>query len=92
MSELDAGSSTQSWRFDHGPDRFSFAQELLNLPKNSSMSESSEMELSEFERYKVERQISASLYAINGLHEYMETVYDPTEALWDLPPLCPLLS
>jgi EREBP-like factor len=36
---------------------------------------------------KVERQISASLYAINGVQEYMEAVYDPIEALWDLPPL-----
>lgn len=58
------------------------AQEMmmLELPDESS-------ELFEFERIKVERQISASLYAINGLHDYMETVYDPTDAFWDLPPL-----
>ncbi|KAK6149261.1 hypothetical protein DH2020_016786 [Rehmannia glutinosa] len=95
--ELDGGSAQSSavWGFDHGPaHRFSFAQELLELPKNivNLSDENSDMELSEFERMKVERQISASLYAINGLHEYMETVYDPSEALWDLPPLCPLLN
>ncbi|KAL6272046.1 hypothetical protein ACE6H2_022738 [Prunus campanulata] len=47
-------------------------------------------EFLEFERMKVERQISASLYAMNGLQEYMDTVYDPNEPSWDLPPLCPL--
>ncbi|XP_068307659.1 ethylene-responsive transcription factor ERN1-like [Pyrus communis] len=46
--------------------------------------------LMDFERLKVERQISASLYAMNGMQEYMETVHDPNEALWDLPPLCSL--
>ncbi|KAI3446383.1 hypothetical protein Pfo_003048 [Paulownia fortunei] len=84
--------SSTAWGFDHGPDRFSFAQELLDLPKNVILSENSDMELTEFERMKVERQISASVYAINGLHEIMDTVYDPTESLWDLPPLYPMLS
>ncbi|KAJ6434102.1 hypothetical protein OIU84_017749 [Salix udensis] len=41
---------------------------------------------SEFDRMKVERQISASLYAINGVQECMDAVYDPIEALWDIPP------
>nr|KYP69442.1 Ethylene-responsive transcription factor RAP2-11 [Cajanus cajan] len=49
-----------------------------------------DFELSEFERMKVERQISASLYAINGVQEYMETVQESNETLWDLPPLCSL--
>ncbi|KAI3518798.1 hypothetical protein L1887_07612 [Cichorium endivia] len=48
------------------------------------------MEFSEFERMKVERQISASLYAMNGVQEYIETVNDPNEGMWDLPPLCSL--
>ncbi|KAG8371800.1 hypothetical protein BUALT_Bualt12G0000900 [Buddleja alternifolia] len=90
--DVGAAQSDGVWGFDHDPDRFSFTQELLDLPKNVILSENPEMELSEFERMKVERQISASLYAINGLQEYMETLYDPTEALWDLPPLYPLLS
>lgn len=63
----------------------------FDFPKNVMMSEmSSEMEFTEFERMKVERQISASLYAMNGVQEYIETVNDPNEGIWDLPPLCSL--
>jgi EREBP-like factor len=56
-------------------------------------------ELREFERMKVERSISASLYAMNGVQEYMElNVHDDDEDqtttnqdFWDLPQLCSLL-
>ncbi|CAI9101046.1 OLC1v1038272C1 [Oldenlandia corymbosa var. corymbosa] len=60
--------------------------------QNRPVGDQQEMEISVFERMKVERQISASLYAMNGVQEYMETlVFDPTlEPLWDLPPLCSL--
>ncbi|XP_062166756.1 ethylene-responsive transcription factor ERN1-like [Alnus glutinosa] len=86
--EFELGSSQcgPSWGFD----RFLFTQEALDLPKNIAFHDAAELEISEFERMKVERQISASLYAMNGVHEYMETVHDPAEALWDLPPLCSL--
>ncbi|KAI3877480.1 hypothetical protein MKX03_026537 [Papaver bracteatum] len=47
-------------------------------------------EITEFDRIKVERQISASLYAMNGVHEYLESYHDPIDGLWDLPPLCQL--
>lgn len=90
--ELSSSQSDLSWDFGHGFDRFSFPQQaVLDLPKNATESEAGDSELLEFERMKVERQISASLYAMNGVQEYMETVHDPTEALWDLPPLCSLL-
>ncbi|KAL5770319.1 hypothetical protein ACOSP7_014473 [Xanthoceras sorbifolium] len=79
------------WGSENGViDRFSFAQELLDLPKNGVLpgQVNSDLEFTEFDRMKVERQISASLYAINGVQEYMETVHDPTDqAFWDLPPL-----
>lgn len=90
--ELGSSQNDPSWGFGHGFDRISFAQEALDLPKNMGLHDGAAelMEISEFERMKVERQISASLYAINGVHEYMETVHDPAEALWDLPPLCSL--
>lgn len=72
---------------------FEFAQELLDFP---IMDESiSEMGCTEFERMKVERQISASLYAVNGVQEYMENVHNVDDldlSLLDLPPLCSLLS
>ncbi|RZC77744.1 hypothetical protein C5167_001935 [Papaver somniferum] len=47
-------------------------------------------EITEFDRIKVERQISASLYAMNDVHEYLESYHDPIDGLWDLPPLCQL--
>nr|QJD20786.1 ethylene responsive for nodulation 1 [Ceanothus thyrsiflorus] len=91
--ELTSSQSDLSWGgFGQGFDRFSFTQQVLDLPNNATtMTEAADSEFLEFERMKVERQISASLYAMNGVQEYMETVHDPTEALWDLPPLCSLL-
>ncbi|OIV94258.1 hypothetical protein TanjilG_00007 [Lupinus angustifolius] len=74
-----------SWGFDNFP----YAQ-MLDLAKIDGFSDTPDYELSEFERMRVERQISASLYAINGVHEYMEAVKDSNESLWDLPPLCSL--
>ncbi|XP_031104206.1 ethylene-responsive transcription factor ERN1-like [Ipomoea triloba] len=72
-----------SWNFQQG---LEFAQELVDFNKTA------EMGFSEFERMKVERSISASLYAVHGVQEYMQAVNDPAhEALWDLPPLCSLL-
>ncbi|XP_030452834.1 ethylene-responsive transcription factor ERN1-like [Syzygium oleosum] len=94
--ELSSSKYSLSWAPEHGGfNRFSYAQEVMELPKSDKAgpaNASDKMgELSEFDRMKVERQISASLYAMNGLQEYMETVHDPSEALWDLPPLCSLL-
>ncbi|XP_024989506.1 ethylene-responsive transcription factor RAP2-11 [Cynara cardunculus var. scolymus] len=81
--------SNMSWGFeDH---RYASSQTMVELPKNVVLSEMGLVtEFSEFERMKVERQISASLYAMNGVQEYIETVNDPNEAIWDLPPLCSL--
>ncbi|KAE9588775.1 hypothetical protein Lal_00042244 [Lupinus albus] len=80
--ELSTQSNPKfSWGFDHFP----FVQ-MLDMPNIDAP----DFELSEFERMRVERQISASLYAINGVHEYMEAVKDSNESLWDLPPLCSL--
>lgn len=89
--ELEVGSSSSSsspkpdvsWSFQQG---LEFAQELVDFNKTT------EVGFSEFERMKVERSISASLYAVHGVQEYMQAVNDPAhEALWDLPPLCSLL-
>ncbi|MCD7457321.1 hypothetical protein HAX54_034870 [Datura stramonium] len=47
-----------------------------------------EDQLPEFEHMKVERQISASLYAMNGVNEYWENFHDSNDAaFWDLPML-----
>uniref|UniRef100_A0A6M2EP83 AP2/ERF domain-containing protein n=1 Tax=Populus davidiana TaxID=266767 RepID=A0A6M2EP83_9ROSI len=89
IEEFQLGSSRSDLSRGFGPlfDRFSYAQEVLDFTKSVVLPEASDSEFSEFDRMKVERQISASLYAINGVQEYMEAVYDPIEALWDLPPL-----
>ncbi|KAK1393219.1 Ethylene-responsive transcription factor RAP2-11 [Heracleum sosnowskyi] len=91
--DFDMNPQNMRWDFgNNGIDRFPLAQEMLELPKNMNLMSTTAMEFSEFERMKVERQISASLYAMNGVQEYMDTVYDPYEAIWDLPSLCSLLS
>ncbi|PWA92348.1 AP2/ERF domain-containing protein [Artemisia annua] len=86
------GASDLSWglfyaKTDH---RYPLSQATVEFPKNLMVDMSSGMEFTEFERMKVERHISASLYAMNGVQEYIETVNDPNEAIWDLPPLCSL--
>ncbi|KAF4397197.1 hypothetical protein G4B88_009043 [Cannabis sativa] len=94
-------STTCTWGID-GFDQFSFAItgddhqfDLSNNIENIKNVDSETKgidEFMEFERMKVERQISASLYAMNGVHEYMEALHhDLDDALWDLPPLCSLL-
>ncbi|KAL2320473.1 hypothetical protein Fmac_029442 [Flemingia macrophylla] len=91
IEEYESGQqSNTSWGFGPVFDRFPIAQ-ILDIPKiDDGLTDAADFELSEFERMKVERQISASLYAINGVQEYMETVQDSNETLWDLPPLCSL--
>ncbi|GMH28382.1 hypothetical protein Nepgr_030225 [Nepenthes gracilis] len=82
--ECETGSS-QSWCFNPGLDRLPSAQEMLDFPGKANFPERIGLEFSELERMEVERQISASLFAMNG---DIETVHDHTDALWDLPPLC----
>ncbi|KAJ1398357.1 putative ethylene-responsive transcription factor [Sesbania bispinosa] len=87
MEKSESGSqSNLSWGSEPVFDGFPFGQ-VLDIPNPDGLSDMADLELSEFERMKVERQISASLYAINGVQEYMETVQDSNEALWDLPSL-----
>lgn len=91
--------NTRLWGLEQGFRRFPafplqdhHNQLLEELSKNvgGSMAETEPEnleEVSEFELMRVERQISASLYAITGVQEYMETVHDhPIEPLWDLSP------
>ncbi|KAJ6360121.1 hypothetical protein OIU77_004187 [Salix suchowensis] len=84
--KLGSSQSDLSWGFGPVFERFSCAQEVLYIPESVVLPEASDLGFSEFDRMKVERQISASLYAINGVQECMDAVYDPIEALWDIPP------
>ncbi|XP_019163670.1 PREDICTED: ethylene-responsive transcription factor RAP2-11-like [Ipomoea nil] len=67
-------------------DRFLLAQSDEVLKGNH------EDEISEFEHMKVEREISASMYAMNGVNEYWENVHEydcsSDHAFLDLPMLC----
>ncbi|XP_015695083.2 ethylene-responsive transcription factor ERN1 [Oryza brachyantha] len=88
-----------SWMFDAAFGQFpaldSFAAVDAVTPPPAASPEDSNAgtppaEMAEFERIKVERRISASLYAMNGLQEYFDKVFDASacDPLWDLSPLC----
>ncbi|KAM6555020.1 hypothetical protein CsatB_015782 [Cannabis sativa] len=77
--------------FDHQIPLTHQGMELTNgidsISSSPTTSQSStEVEFSdEFGRMKLERQISASLYAMNGVNEHIDYAYDPTsDAHWDL--------
>ncbi|KAI4317463.1 hypothetical protein L6164_025330 [Bauhinia variegata] len=70
-----------SWPYSVGLEQMAPAQEGIELPKRSL---SEERELIEFEQMKVERQLSASLYAVNGVNEFnAEDACDVNNACWD---------
>lgn len=87
---FEAGKShcDHPWPFPTGFDQLPMIQERHGglLPAGGA----SGLELTEFEQMKVERQISASLFAMNGVNEFMGNAYDATDALWDLSTLCHL--
>ncbi|KAJ0703299.1 putative transcription factor AP2-EREBP family [Helianthus annuus] len=84
LSNCSSEACDFSWGFGGKIDqKYPSSQAVFELPNSGT-------DLSEFERMKVERQISASLYAMNGVQEYIETVNDSNEGIWDLPPLCSL--
>ncbi|PSR86906.1 Ethylene-responsive transcription factor RAP2-11 like [Actinidia chinensis var. chinensis] len=99
LSPLEMGYSQFTHPFGTEFDRFLLNRsnsvlEGLEVPKRIGLApqtNSFEMDgdrIPEFEHMKVERQISASLYATNGVNEYWENVHDSGDAFWDLPTLC----
>uniref|UniRef100_A0A0D3GSP7 AP2/ERF domain-containing protein n=1 Tax=Oryza barthii TaxID=65489 RepID=A0A0D3GSP7_9ORYZ len=66
------------------------ATHLAGCPLAESSAGTPPVEMAEFERIKVERRISASLYAMNGLQEYFDKVFDASacDPFWDFSPLC----
>ncbi|KAK4725331.1 hypothetical protein R3W88_028110 [Solanum pinnatisectum] len=71
--DISTSSSCSSSSFTRTELSWDF-EELLDIPSKN------EMGLTEFEVMKVERQISASLYAVNGVQDYMEIIH---QSLWD---------
>ncbi|CAN1178838.1 Ethylene-responsive transcription factor ERN1 [Linum perenne] len=100
-------SSQQSILYDNPPFQFlpsGFEISPMQQPQQQQQEQEaddgllvSEYEMPKFERMKVERQISASIYAMNGLNECMEQQhhsvgYGGDGSLWDFPALCSVLS
>ncbi|PON98073.1 AP2/ERF transcription factor [Trema orientale] len=78
-----------TWPFSIGFDQFPISQQGMELTKaidssSSSSCTTAELDFTEFGRMKLERQISASLYAMNGVNEHMGNAYDGGDAHWDL--------
>ena len=72
-------------------DQLPLVQEKLEFPKHGGLfPDTTGLDFTEFEHMKVERQMSASLYAMNGVNECMENAYDASDSLWDLSTLCHL--
>ncbi|PKU75644.1 ethylene-responsive transcription factor ERN1 [Dendrobium catenatum] len=96
-SSVPESSSSSSWAFEAMFDEFELSKSIDFDAAGCGGSEAAAAEVSEFERMKVERQISASLYAMNGVQEYFEAVQDLSSSSslasahvdpdWDLPAL-----
>ncbi|WRX32342.1 AP2/ERF domain - like 10 [Theobroma cacao] len=88
IGELEPATSQfgQSWPISTAFDQIPLNQQEVQLPQTlGPLSNAIDPEPLEFERLKVERQIAASLYAMNGVDEYLENAFDLGDALWDLP-------
>ncbi|XP_048499826.1 ethylene-responsive transcription factor ERN1 [Beta vulgaris subsp. vulgaris] len=94
--DLSGHQFDYSWAFPEQfpppiPDDFGIFTKQLNfttLADVEMVSNANEVAMLEFERIKVERQISASLYAMNGVNDYLQNVFnDPTAPSWDPPML-----
>lgn len=80
--DFSNSGSDNSWAFESGFEIPFF--DGFELSKSDCFQETI---TSELDVMKVERQISASLYAMNGVHEYLDAINDSSDSLWDLPPL-----
>uniref|UniRef100_A0A7C8YJP5 Uncharacterized protein n=1 Tax=Opuntia streptacantha TaxID=393608 RepID=A0A7C8YJP5_OPUST len=94
--ELNLGGQFDySWAFPEHLSLDPISSNFGIFPKHTSLMPDSEVSkevaIPEFERMKVERQISASLYAMNGVNDYLENICNacnPTDSAtiptWDL--------
>lgn len=69
-----------TWPFSIGYDQFPITHQGMDMTRGI---DSADLELTEFERIKIESQISTSLYAMNGMNEHMENSFDASDALLD---------
>ncbi|TYH36397.1 hypothetical protein ES332_D13G261700v1 [Gossypium tomentosum] len=87
----DLSQLGQSWMIPTAFDQIPLTQGLELPQEVGVLPQGIDQELMEFERLKVERQVSATLYAMNGVNEYLQSAaFDPNDAIWDLTTLCHL--
>ena len=82
-----SGSGSSSWGFESGFELPMFDGLELNKSsffQGSAAESGGETVAGELDRMKVERQISASLYAMNEVQEYLDVINDSSDSLWDL--------
>nr|XP_016476774.1 PREDICTED: ethylene-responsive transcription factor RAP2-11-like [Nicotiana tabacum] len=93
FDQMGSSNFNHSSTFSTDFDRIILDEKVGNfqVPKGGVVHEIGNVEdqIPEFEHMKVERQISASLYAMNGVNEYWENIHDCNidAAFWDLPML-----
>ncbi|KAI8526407.1 hypothetical protein RHMOL_Rhmol13G0304900 [Rhododendron molle] len=68
--------------------KFEVPKRIGSAPQMNTFETVSEPWIPEFEHMKVERQVSASLYAMNGVNEYWENIHNSGDPFWDLPMFC----
>lgn len=79
-----------SWAFPNGFDQLCLTQDDFYFPNYQDslvqpIRTSNDQQITtEYDVIKVQRQISASLYAINGVNEYLEHKTDTNDDMWDL--------
>uniref|UniRef100_A0A7N0T928 AP2/ERF domain-containing protein n=1 Tax=Kalanchoe fedtschenkoi TaxID=63787 RepID=A0A7N0T928_KALFE len=90
--EQDTYLFDQSWAFPNGfdqlhlnPDEFQFQMSKYEDCLFPATTGTDEVQITtEFDLMRVQRQISASLYAMNGVNEYLEHKTESSEDIWDL--------
>lgn len=90
MGEFEMGSSYNLHQIDNPSSTFGDFDGFFGNDYQPRRDEGfcSENQIQDFENMKVERQISASLYAMNGVNDYWENVHhDFSDSFWDLPML-----
>lgn len=101
LSNFNGGIEMGNLQFDHLSSEFdlmstggfdgifSNQENGFEVPKSTGTTSENQIIPDYFEKMKVERQISASLYPMNGVNESWENVDDCSgDAFWDLPMLC----
>ncbi|KAL0417414.1 UNVERIFIED_CONTAM: Ethylene-responsive transcription factor ERN1 [Sesamum radiatum] len=87
MSSSYVNHCDQGFNYAMDFDKISLQHDGIFVPKRAD-EVMNDAQFPDFERMKVERQISASLYAMNGINEHWDNINDSNDLFWDIPTLC----